>query len=1055
MPTARAGDSPSSTAAYLTLDNKPHTGIITRLAVCEDKHVMATGSHDKTVRIWNLDTGELLQTLHPPIATENFEGRIGALAISPDGSTIACGGRTGKTWGSFCVYEFNRVTCDMTLAPIGGIDHIILDLAYSPDGNLLAIGYGGGVRVVNARTGATVADPPECRGNVSSVAFTRDARLVCAAFTRTGDKTYSGALYLYDSSFRFKKKAPLPGLPMTVRTSPCTDRLAVGYRDANPAVEVYSTEDLSLCATPNSDGVGDNLSAVSWSPDGNTLYAGGKPQNGKSFIREWPDGGTGAPTDIDVPTKPEQITATVALSDGSLVYATDGPATARIDRTGTPIFQLESPGYPPNATGALKVSSDGDTVQFPYGTSDAVLQYTASELWLGDPKRDQGAAGVKEPVTSAGGVDATQYFGSKDIKIHGRGTTYGTKQNEHIDCACYSADMQEGLVGGDFGVALVNHQHDMDWDLAWNQPTPDKVRAVNLTANGLIAVAALADGTIRWYSTRDGSLLLSLFVADEGDRWVAWTASGYYWASAGAEDLAGWTIVRGGDQAAEFYPLSRFRDGWCRPDVVSCVVTKGDEAAAVKAANDDVAREYALAPAPSLLAQNPPAPVAPAPNLVAPAPPTSGPAPSSTPAQPAPVPPSVVLAPPMIPAAPETSPTSAQPTSTPKPAAVAVAPPPVVLAPPTPPVDSLPPTLTITSPESGSTVTSPQVKIKYLLHWPQDAPVADALDVRVDGSLVSFPTHRDLQVEDTTPREITVPIPTHDCIITLIARNKNGESEPATIHILWKGITSTETPEAKLGTLHLLCIGVNTYHDPDNDLKYAKKDAQDIADAFTRYVGPAYEHVEAPTILFDDNATLVKIEKALRAIKPRPDDLAVIFLSGHGWCDPHDGTFYFICHDTVTPAESDISTTALDVSELQKTLKNVNGPTLLLIDACHSGSISGTRTSVPSQSNVGITRFDNEITHLNAPVAVLSAATYDSSAEEDDAWQNGAFTKALKQGLSGEARDNKGSLDIDLLAHYVEDTVKSITHGEQRITQCFPMDVDPEQFRLDAHSTSP
>src|SRR5204863_6051672 len=108
---------------------------------------------------------------------------------------------------------------------------------------------------------------------------------------------------------------------------------------------------------------------------------------------------------------------------------------------------------------------------------------------------------------------------------------------------------------------------------------------VNQSPDGRLAVAALGDGTIRWFRLRDGSPLLTIFFTRADGRWIAFTASGYYAAAASAEDLIGWHLNRGADQVADFFQASRFRDQFYRPDVVRLVLAKLDEEEAVRTAD--------------------------------------------------------------------------------------------------------------------------------------------------------------------------------------------------------------------------------------------------------------------------------------------------------------------------------------------------------------------------------------------------------------------------------------------------------------------------------------
>ncbi|HXO91687.1 MAG TPA: hypothetical protein VN849_12950, partial [Stellaceae bacterium] len=70
----------------------------------------------------------------------------------------------------------------------------------------------------------------------------------------------------------------------------------------------------------------------------------------------------------------------------------------------------------------------------------------------------------------------------------------------------------------------------------------------------------------------DGRPLLALFMPRDGKRWVVWTPDGYYDASAGGEDLIGWHVNRGLDHAADYFPASRLRDRYYRPELVGAVL---------------------------------------------------------------------------------------------------------------------------------------------------------------------------------------------------------------------------------------------------------------------------------------------------------------------------------------------------------------------------------------------------------------------------------------------------------------------------------------------------
>src|SRR3954469_21643527 len=85
---------------------------------------------------------------------------------------------------------------------------------------------------------------------------------------------------------------------------------------------------------------------------------------------------------------------------------------------------------------------------------------------------------------------------------------------------------------------------------------------------------------------QDGAEVLALFLHPDGRRWVAWTPQGYYDASAGADELIGWHVNNGYDQAPGFYPLSLFQERFNRPDVIARVLDTLNTEAALRFANE-------------------------------------------------------------------------------------------------------------------------------------------------------------------------------------------------------------------------------------------------------------------------------------------------------------------------------------------------------------------------------------------------------------------------------------------------------------------------------------
>ena len=76
---------------FLRIETGMHTAMIKRIGVDASCRRIATASDDKTVRLWSLPDGKLERTIRLPIGPGN-DGKLYAVALSPDGRRLAAGG---------------------------------------------------------------------------------------------------------------------------------------------------------------------------------------------------------------------------------------------------------------------------------------------------------------------------------------------------------------------------------------------------------------------------------------------------------------------------------------------------------------------------------------------------------------------------------------------------------------------------------------------------------------------------------------------------------------------------------------------------------------------------------------------------------------------------------------------------------------------------------------------------------------------------------------------------------------------------------------------------
>ena len=115
---------------------------------------------------------------------------------------------------------------------------------------------------------------------------------------------------------------------------------------------------------------------------------------------------------------------------------------------------------------------------------------------------------------------------------------------------------------------------------------------------------------------------------------------------------------------------------------------------------------------------------------------------------------------------------------------------------------------------------------------------------------------------------------------------------------------------------------------------------------------------------------------------------------------------------------------------------------VVMLDTCQSGASAD--ASVPTGSPVDMNRLANELGDKSLGVFLYASALGRQFSYENASWGNGAFTKAMIEGLSGRAdRDQTGFVETDELALYVRRRVLDMTKQMQEPVRIKP-DAAPE-----------
>nr|WP_316644109.1 caspase family protein [uncultured Roseateles sp.] len=935
-------------APVLVLDVGSHTGPLRRMSTDPGGRLAVTVSDDKTAMLWDLATGRALRTLRVPVGADE-SGRLYGAAIAPDSRTVALAGTTALAGGVPRIYLFDLPSGNFRSA-FKALGANVRHLAWSADGQWLAAAYIGEAALRVFRADGSLAHETRLPADAYGLSISAAGQLAVSAF--------DGRVRLFNLGANGVQPAGEIAValsdPVGVRHSPDGRLLAVGYfsraaRD-RVRVDVYDAQTgRSVRSIDFRDLYYGNLMNVGWQSDGRALYAGGTGYNdaGRFVVKRisWPEGRSDSTA-----VASDSIQDFAALPDGRMALASFDATWTLLDGL-RPVAQSGSlTTRVANAT-PLKLSPDATTAEWRSAAGE-IRSFALSSRHPGS-----GEALTRPPTSSSFALRVSDWENTREPKINGN----------RVELLANESSRAAALLPSGGSVVLATSRAlrrlDAQGTPIWTVPLHTEARSVNVSADGKLVVAALADGTLRWRRADDGAALLSLLLLQDG-RWVLWTEAGYFDAGPGSEDLVGWLVPRPGGERADYFGVSRFRERYLRPDVIDQVLAQRDPARALQVANAQrvqLAQEQAN--------------------------------------------PEVVK--------------SLQAELAPRPLALSL-PPVVTLAP-------MPTTEVAYVPRVETSLA--ELAINYKL-FAIDKQAIDKLIVRVDGRPVEATFQQtDIGAGGEAEGRMVIALSKHEGKIQIFAEGPNGTSMPAELDFV-STAPSLQPPVDRRPRLYLLAVGVSRYANKDYNLGLAAKDARDFSRALEQQSGVYYQQVET-RLLLDEQATRANVLAGLRWLQTvtKPNDMAILFVAGHGVADAAD-VYHFLPHDM---KDTQVAQTGVSETQLRGTLAAIKGRALFFVDTCFAGK------SVGKFTRREITRLANGLASSELGVIVFSGSAPRQESLEDTAWGNGAFTKALVAGLSGLADFRKeGVVTHKGLDYYVAHEVRSLTQGRQTPVTAVP-----------------
>lgn len=1025
-------------ASPQSVDQKPdlvvqtgHSGLIASIAFTSDSKLVASGSWDNTIRIWDVQTGAQIRTL------TGHTKSVTSVAFSPNGRLLASGSTdytariwdvsTGKLLRTLSKHtmpvESVAINRDGTILATSGLDKLIVlwdiasgkeirtltghdgnvtSVAFSPDGKRLASSsWDKTVKLWDTATGALLQTLPAGIA-LMSVAYSPDGRMVAGAGSFSVIKIWdvasgqelhtmrAGAEWVYPLAFSPDSKFLASG-------SNSTDGRTVKLWDVSTGREAEAFK--SFIRQPR-------VFSLAFSPDGKTLAVGGDD---------------GAVSLVDTSQAAERLTLKGhSEAVNSIAFSPDGKTLAVAGRgTDIKLWDLQSQKSLKNLTGH---SNQVTMVAFsPDGSMLASSSYDKTvrvwELASGRSKLLNAHTGLVNCVAfgpdghllASGGDDSAIKIWSAET-----GALLRTLSG-HLDGVRMIAFSPDGKIlasaSADTTIKL--------WDVASGRELnslnghSNWVQSVAFSPNGQTLASASVDMTIKLWSVSTGKETRTLSGHSSVVQSVAFSPDGQRLAS-GSWDrtIKIWDVASGREiqtlsgHADEVVSVAFYRGGKILASGGQDAQTKlwdtasGANLASLTALDE---KDWAVV-APDgrfdasadgmklmhYVHENQPIPLESffeqfnEPRLLARV--ISGEAARA------------------------------------KPPAVDIS----------KAVKRPPPLVKILSPNSGDSFNNDSVRI--VVQAIDQGGGIDEITLYQNGRAVTGSARQLVQTESSQRTfDVTLLPGVNEFRATAFNKDRTEQTGyPAQIKIELRAAEATTD-------LYILAVGLNEYKNTKYNLNYGAPDAQAFADALEQRGKAIFRQISKRVILSPplsssaSTPTRESIEAAFTKItaEARPQDVFIFYYAGHGvMSDGDSGTpqqFYLVPYDVTKLYGDDegLASKGLSSNLLKELCLKVKAQKqVIILDACQSGG------AIDSFSR-GVAE-EKAIAQLNRSTgfAVLASTNSEQVAREFAKLGHGVFTYALLKGLSGEADSGNpptGKITVHQLVVYLDNTVPELS----------------------------
>src|SRR5688572_1375053 len=229
-------------------------------------------------------------------------------------------------------------------------------------------------------------------------------------------------------------------------------------------------------------------------------------------------------------------------------------------------------------------------------------------------------------------------------------------------------------------------------------------------------------------------------------------------------------------------------------------------------------------------------------------------------------------------------------------------------------------------------------------------------------------------------------------------------------------------------TLHVLAVGINKYQNASYNLNYAQPDAYSFVEKLGERSKIIFKNVNRVEI-YDEEATKENITKGFKEMiaQAKPEDVFMFYYAGHGTLDEANNDEYYLVPTDITKLYGDpaqLHARGISATDIRGFLTQIKSQKqIVLMDACHSGG------AVKSLSTRGVASDEKAMVQLarSSGVVMIASSGTKQLATEFEALKHGVFTYALLEALDGKADNGDRKITVNELKVYMEERVPELT----------------------------